>query len=162
MLSKQGSLGKHEFKVAQKDGLTFCVWQDTKAVMVLSDYHDPTEKGSVKRRKQERNQTEVVVAACLSDYQKTHERICWIRWLDIIRSSIAQTHEREEKKTILLFLACNARCAEEKALTATCIFRGCHERRPGLVGQSAGQAAGLQTPSRGVQGHLDCSLVGRT
>ena len=32
----------------QKDNLSFCVWQDTKAVMVLSDYHDPTEKGSVK------------------------------------------------------------------------------------------------------------------
>ncbi|KAL7406584.1 hypothetical protein ABVT39_022659 [Epinephelus coioides] len=70
MLTKQTSLGKHEFKVAQKDDLTFCVWQDTKAVMVLSNYHDPTEKGSVKRRKQELNQTEVVVPACLSDYQK--------------------------------------------------------------------------------------------
>ena len=54
----------------QKDNLSFCVWQDTKAVMVLSNYHDPTEKGSVKWRKQECNQTEVVVPLCLSDYQK--------------------------------------------------------------------------------------------
>ena len=57
-------MGRHE------DDLTSCVWQDTKAVMVLSNYHDPTEKGSVKRRKQEYNQTKVVVPACLSDYQK--------------------------------------------------------------------------------------------
>ena len=69
MLSKQASLGKHEFKVAQKDGLTFCVWQDTKAVMVLSNYHDPTERRSVKRSR-DHTQTKVVVPACLSDYQK--------------------------------------------------------------------------------------------
>lgn len=38
--------------------------------MVLSNYHDPTEKESVKRRKQVCNETEVVVPTCFSDYQK--------------------------------------------------------------------------------------------
>ena len=70
MLNKQSSLSKHEFKVPLKDDLAFCVWQDTKAVMVLSNYHDPTERASVKRRKQARNPTKVVVPVCLSDYQK--------------------------------------------------------------------------------------------
>ncbi|KAJ8389957.1 hypothetical protein AAFF_G00112420 [Aldrovandia affinis] len=52
MLTKQAALDKHKFRVAQKNDLTFCVWQDTKVVMVLSNYHDPTEKGSVRRRRQ--------------------------------------------------------------------------------------------------------------
>ena len=44
--------------------------QDTKVVMVLSNDYYPTEKGSVKRRKQECNQIEVVVPTHLSDNQK--------------------------------------------------------------------------------------------
>lgn len=90
-LSKQASLGKHEFKVVQKDDLTFCVWQDSRAVMVLSNYPDPTKKGSVKRKKQEHNQTKVGVPAFFTDNQKYIKVwICCIRWLDIISSSIAQ------------------------------------------------------------------------
>ena len=38
--------------------------------MALSNYHDPTEKGSVKRRKKECNQTKIVMTAWLSHYQK--------------------------------------------------------------------------------------------
>ena len=67
MLSKQASLGRHEFKVAQEDNRAFCVWHDTKAIMALSNYHDPTERRSVKRSR-DHTQTKVVVPACLSDY----------------------------------------------------------------------------------------------
>ncbi len=70
LLTRQVSVGKHEFRVAQKDDLTFCVWQDTKAVMVLSNYHDPTERGSVRRRVEPSYQTDVSVPSCLADYQK--------------------------------------------------------------------------------------------
>ncbi|KAG1927364.1 piggyBac transposable element-derived protein 4-like [Pimephales promelas] len=49
-LTKKAELNKHEFNVAQRDELTFCVWQDTKAVMVLSNYHDPTAHGIVRRK----------------------------------------------------------------------------------------------------------------
>ena len=50
LLPKQLKLNKHEYKVAQKDELTFCVWQDTKAVCVLSNFHDPQAVGVVNRR----------------------------------------------------------------------------------------------------------------
>jgi hypothetical protein len=51
LLRKKASLNKHEYRVAQMDDLTFCIWQDTKTVMVLSNHHDPTETGTVNRRK---------------------------------------------------------------------------------------------------------------
>ena len=63
-------MGKHEFRVAQKGDLTFCIWQDTKTVMVLSNHHNPTETGTVNRRRDGANQVQVVVAASLADYQK--------------------------------------------------------------------------------------------
>ncbi|CAL8338591.1 unnamed protein product [Boreogadus saida] len=43
-LTKKAGLNK--FNVAQQDDLTFCVWQDTKTVMVLSNFNDPTANGS--------------------------------------------------------------------------------------------------------------------
>ncbi len=70
MLTKRASLGRHDFRVAQKGELTFCIWQDTKTVMVLSNHHDPTKTGTVNRRKEGAGQTEVVVPASLADYQK--------------------------------------------------------------------------------------------
>jgi len=69
-LPKQLKLNKHEFKVAQKDELTFCVWQDTKAVCVLSNFHDPESQGTVNRRSGMNIQRPVVVPKMLSDYQK--------------------------------------------------------------------------------------------
>ena len=71
LLPKQLKLKKHEFKVAQKDDLTFCVWQDTKAVCVLSNFHDPESQGTVNRRSGMNIQRPVVVPKMLSDYQKT-------------------------------------------------------------------------------------------
>jgi hypothetical protein len=50
LLPKQVKLKKHEFKVAQNDELSFCVWQDTKPVLVLSNFHDPQHTGQVTRR----------------------------------------------------------------------------------------------------------------
>ncbi|KAL2099439.1 hypothetical protein ACEWY4_005919 [Coilia grayii] len=66
---KPQAMVKHQYQVAQKDDLTFCAWQDTKVVMVLSNYHDPSARGTVKR-KQGGVQTDVTVPACLADYQK--------------------------------------------------------------------------------------------
>jgi hypothetical protein len=70
LLPKQLKLNKHEFKVAQKDELTFCVWQDTKAVCVLSNFHDPESQGTVNRRSGMNIQRPVVVPKMLRDYQK--------------------------------------------------------------------------------------------
>ena len=69
-LTKKAPLAKHASRVAQHNDLTFCIWQDTKTVMVLSNYHNPTATGTVNRRKNMVRQTEVVVPACLADYQK--------------------------------------------------------------------------------------------
>lgn len=50
LLPKNFSQGKHQYAVAQKDDLSFCNWQDTKPVLVLSNFHDPSVMGSVNRR----------------------------------------------------------------------------------------------------------------
>ena len=60
---------RHAFKVAQKDELSFCVWQDTKSVMVLSNCHSPTATGVVRRRVHNQRQ-DVEVPAMLADYQR--------------------------------------------------------------------------------------------
>ena len=107
----------------QKDNLSFCVWQDTKAVMVLSDYHDPTEKGSVKRRKQECNQIEVVVPTHLSDNQKH------MKGVDVLEQMVGYYQFKHHSKKwwtrlfFLLAVGCYnayiaARCAGGKTFTA--------------------------------------------
>ncbi|KAK0153615.1 PiggyBac transposable element-derived protein 4 [Merluccius polli] len=67
---KPQAMAKHQYQVAQKDDLTFCAWQDTKVVMVLSNYHNPSATGTVTRKKGGHAQTNVTVPACLADYQK--------------------------------------------------------------------------------------------
>ncbi|KAK0137988.1 PiggyBac transposable element-derived protein 4 [Merluccius polli] len=69
-LTKKASMGKHKFRVAQKGELTFCIWQDTKTVMVLSNHHNPTQTGTVNRRRDGANHVQVVVPTSLADYQK--------------------------------------------------------------------------------------------
>ncbi|XP_062583974.1 piggyBac transposable element-derived protein 4-like [Saccostrea cucullata] len=68
LLPSKVGLQKHEFKVAQKDNLTYCVWQDTKPVTVLSNFHDPTHRGQVSRRAAENRVVQVPLM--LADYQK--------------------------------------------------------------------------------------------
>jgi hypothetical protein len=68
LLPKQVKLKKHEFKVAQNDGLSLCVLQDTKPVLVLSNFHDPKHTGQVTRRMAKN--TIVTVPLQLADYQK--------------------------------------------------------------------------------------------
>ncbi|XP_062610944.1 piggyBac transposable element-derived protein 4-like [Saccostrea cucullata] len=69
LLAAKVRLDKHEYKVAQNDLLTFCVWQDTKPVCVLSNFHDPQHVGHVTRRvAADRNQVEV--PRLLADYQQ--------------------------------------------------------------------------------------------
>jgi hypothetical protein len=92
-LTKAAGLTKHAFNVAQRDDLTFCVWQDTKTVMVLSNFHDPTEHGSVKRRLGGQRQTDVHVPACLADYQKH------MKGVDLLDQMVGyyQIHHRSTK-----------------------------------------------------------------
>ena len=45
------------------------VWMDTKAVMVLSNWHDPSTHGSVKRRGGGVERVPVEVPMALEDYQ---------------------------------------------------------------------------------------------
>jgi hypothetical protein len=67
---KPPAMEKHRYQVYQKDDLTFCAWQNTKVVLVRSNYHEPMAEGSVRRRRGEDIQREVRVPACVSDYQK--------------------------------------------------------------------------------------------
>ena len=92
-LTKAAGLTKHAFNVAQRDDLTFCVWQDTKTVMVLSNFHDPTEHGSVRRRVGGQRQTDVRVPACLADYQKH------MKGVDLLDQMVGyyQIHHRSTK-----------------------------------------------------------------
>ena len=110
-------MGKNEFKVARKAFLIFCVGQDTKAVMGLSNYYDPTEKGSVKRRKQECNQIEVVVPTHLSDNQKH------MKGVDVLEQMVR--YYQFKPFFFLLAVRCYnayiaARCAGGKTFTAEC------------------------------------------
>ena len=70
LLPKKLKLEKHEFRTAQADNLTFGVWQDTKAVHVLSNFHDPADLGTVNRRAGHHVQRPVDVPMVLADYQK--------------------------------------------------------------------------------------------
>ena len=70
-LTKKAKLERHAFRVAQKEELTFCLWQDTKMVMVLSNFHHPLARGKVNRRRERgMASVEVEVPASLSDYQR--------------------------------------------------------------------------------------------
>ena len=63
LLPKNVRLQRHDFKFAQKGALSFVVWQDTKAVCVLSNFHDPTAMGVVTRRQQGQAQQVAVPAS---------------------------------------------------------------------------------------------------
>ena len=57
--------------MAQKDALSFVVWQDTKPVCILSNFHDPAAVGTVSRRVRAGGASQqVVVPAAVADYQK--------------------------------------------------------------------------------------------
>ncbi|XP_052818115.1 piggyBac transposable element-derived protein 4-like [Mya arenaria] len=70
LLPKIVKLPKHEFKVAQKDDVMACCWQDTKPVMVLSSFHDPDAVGTVNRRSGNSQQQRVRVPKAIEDYQR--------------------------------------------------------------------------------------------
>ena len=69
LLPKNNRLQKHQYSLAQKDDLSFCAWMDTKPVLVMSNFHDPTSTGYVKRRSGHDIQQRVEVPKMLSDYQ---------------------------------------------------------------------------------------------
>ncbi|XP_041346649.1 piggyBac transposable element-derived protein 4-like [Gigantopelta aegis] len=69
ILPKNTKLEKHQYKVAQKDDLTCCIWQDTKPVLFLSNFHSPDNTGTVSRRNNARQKVIVMTPAIVSDYQ---------------------------------------------------------------------------------------------
>ena len=70
LLPKNIQLEKHQYRVAQNNQLTFAVWQDTKPVLCLSNYHDPTSIGNVNRRAGKAEQIPVRTPQIFADYQK--------------------------------------------------------------------------------------------
>ena len=68
-LPKNIRLNKHDYRVAQKNEITFCIWQDTKSVLVLSNFHDPISVGYVNRRSGQAQQQYVWEPQMLEDYQ---------------------------------------------------------------------------------------------
>ena len=64
------NINKHEYRLAQKDEITYCIWRDTKPVLFLSNFHDPTEVGEVNRRSGAAQQRQVPVPMIVQDYQK--------------------------------------------------------------------------------------------
>ena len=64
------NMRRHDYRVAQNNDLSFTAWKDTKTVLVLSNFHDPTELGHVRRLTgNQRQQEQVVVPSMLADYQ---------------------------------------------------------------------------------------------
>ena len=82
LLPKNMKLQCGEFKVAQKDDLVFATWMDTKPVLTLSNFHDPTEQGTVLRRR-DRVRTQVPVPKMVQDYQQH------MRGVDLLDQSIS-------------------------------------------------------------------------
>ena len=69
LLPKNVRLQRGEFRRAQKDDLAYSIWMDTKPVVVMSNFHDPAEQGTVLRRR-EQARTQVPVPKMLEDYQQ--------------------------------------------------------------------------------------------
>ncbi|KAK7474848.1 hypothetical protein BaRGS_00033920 [Batillaria attramentaria] len=69
-------LERHQFRVGQNDTCTFSHWQDTKPVLVMSNFHDPRAMGQVRRTTRDAaagdnrpQRRYIAVPACLADYQ---------------------------------------------------------------------------------------------
>ncbi|GFR59514.1 PiggyBac transposable element-derived protein 4-like [Elysia marginata] len=70
LLPKTASLTKHKYLVAQAGNLTYCILMDTKAVLVISKYHCPTQTGEERRRAGQPDQQQAVVPIALAGYQE--------------------------------------------------------------------------------------------
>ena len=70
LLPKNVRLERHEFKVAQFDDLTCATCRDKKPVLTLSNFHDQTDFGQVKRHTAESYRQNVSVPKSLADYQE--------------------------------------------------------------------------------------------
>ena len=94
LLPKNVRLQRHDYKVAQKDELSFVVWQDTKPVCVLSNFHDPAAVGAVSRRvRLGGGSQQVVVPAAVADYQK------YMKGVDLLDQMVGyyMIHHRSKK-----------------------------------------------------------------
>ena len=65
LLPKNVHLQREEYKLAQKDNLTYAIWVDTKPALTLLNFHDPAQQGTVLRRKEQ-----VPVPKMVEDYQQ--------------------------------------------------------------------------------------------
>ena len=60
---------KGEYKVAQKDDLTYAIWQDTKPVLVLSNGHGPQEQHNVSQKGSDGHHHQIPAPKMVADYQ---------------------------------------------------------------------------------------------
>ena len=65
-----GAMQRGEYRVAQKNNLVCVVWMDTKPVIALSNYHSPTDRGTVQRRRAQEGRADVEVPLILEHYQR--------------------------------------------------------------------------------------------
>ena len=72
IIPKKGKFANHEYRVAQKDELSACTFRDYKPFMMLSNFHDPTQTGKVKRERQQ-----VVVPSMVADFEKQMNGVNW-------------------------------------------------------------------------------------
>ena len=63
-------LNKHDYRVAQKNDIVFSVWKDTKSVLTISNFHDPRDVGTVRRKVARVGRQDVRVPKMVADYQK--------------------------------------------------------------------------------------------
>ena len=63
------NMTKEEYKVAQKDDLTYAIWQDTKPVLVLSNGHRPQGQHNVSRKGADGHHDQIPAPKMLADCQ---------------------------------------------------------------------------------------------
>ena len=60
---------KGEYKVAQKDDLTYAIWQDTKPVLVLFNGHGPQDQHNVSQKEADTHCHQIPAPKMVADYQ---------------------------------------------------------------------------------------------
>ena len=100
LLAKNVPLQQGELKLAQKDDHAYAIWMDTKVVLTLSNFHDPTQQGMVLRRR-DGVRTQVPGPKMLQDY---HQHMRGVDLLDQAISYHTVNHRsRKWGKSLLLW-----------------------------------------------------------
>lgn len=73
LLPKTVKLQRGQFCCAQKDHLSFCTWVDTRAMLILSNFHDVNDRDTVSRKREHGTKENVVMPKMLRQSGE-HER----------------------------------------------------------------------------------------